>query len=108
MGDERMTSTQGLLLTHLSALIGGMGLGFAFGVWLFLEPVQASEVKYRLKAERWMPSVRSNTYSDERQWDIRCIGSVKDCGQPTSIPEPGTLLLIGLGGGALAWMRRRA
>lgn len=103
-----MTSTQGLILTHLSALIGGVCLGFALGTWLWLEPAHAGEPKYHLHTDRWSPSVRQNTYGYERQWDIRCIGGVKDCGLPTPIPEPGTLWLLGLGSGVLAWIRRRA
>jgi len=42
----------------------------------------------------------------KKLFQIECISeSAKDCPQPTSIPEPGTVALLLVGLAALAWSR---
>lgn len=53
--------------------------------------------KYRLKGTPWNPAVSVPYGAAEVVNRIECIGSEKDCGKVHSIPEPGTLLLVGLG-----------
>ena len=64
--------------------------------------------RYRLQDFRHVPpSQAENLYGHEpKQWEFRCIGSAKDCGEPTPIPEPGTLALIGAGLAVMAWGKK--
>lgn len=86
-------------ITHLLALLFGASLGFAVAVWVFDPAGSASPPKYRASDFRKVPPTQSaNLYGHEpKQWEFRCIGTAKDCGKPTELPEPGTLLLVGVG-----------
>lgn len=59
-------------------------------------PDKPSSPKYRLGKKD--PGIITYTpiLAGPKLWDFECIGSEKDCGS-TPVPEPGTLLLTGIG-----------
>lgn len=83
----------------LAALfMAGVCVGFLAGVWLMSEPVIAAQAKYKLRDNNEVgPSIRQAYQPVRLGMVIHCISeSSKDC-EPISIPEPGTLILLGTG-----------
>jgi hypothetical protein len=93
----------------VAAFLVGVCAGFSLGVWLLIDPPPREGVKYRMSDFAKKPPVtRVNEYGREpKQWEFRCAGGPKDCGDTpaTPVPEPGTLWLVA-GGLAAMGLRR--
>ncbi len=77
------------------AFMVGACAGFAFGTWLLFDQVSVGPPKYKTKDlfRGIPPTMRVNGYGHEKkQWEMRCIGTSKDCVH--EIPVPGTVWLI--------------
>lgn len=86
-----------LILTHTLAVLLGASIGFTLACWAFV-PLHLGPPKYKLNDFRKVPPIEPfSGFTTERQWEFKCIGTDKDCGQPVSIPEPGTIFLFGIG-----------
>ena len=89
----------------LIGLLAGFGLGFAVAAWALYEPVAIGPAKYALTRSAG-PVPPYSMDGTQKLFRIECISeSAKDCPQPTSIPEPGTVALLLVGLAALAWSR---
>lgn len=92
----------------LLGLVAGSGLGFAVAAWALYEPVPIGAVKYRFsRSPGPVPAYALD--GSKKLFLIECISqSEKDCPQAmaVSIPEPGTLGLLLMGGVLLARRRR--
>lgn len=89
----------------LIGLLAGFGLGFAVAAWALYTPVQAGPAKYAItRSAGPVPAYALD--GSKKLFRIECISeSEKDCPQPTSIPEPGTVALLLIGLAALAGSR---
>lgn len=86
-------------------LFAGFSLGFAVAAWALYTPVQSGPAKYAFTRSAG-PVPPYSMDGTRKLFRIECISeSAKDCPQPTSIPEPGTVALLLIGLAALAWSR---
>lgn len=95
------------VLLWLLGLVMGVNLGFAIGAWVLYEPPASlvGSAKYALSRSSG-PVPPHEVDGTQKIFRIECISeSVKDCPPATSIPEPGTLGLIGIGLVGF-WLRR--
>jgi len=89
----------------LIGLLAGFGLGFAVAAWALYEPVTIGPAKYALTRSAG-PVPPYSIDGTQKLFRIECISeSEKDCPQPTTIPEPGTVALLLIGLAALAGSR---
>lgn len=92
-------------LLFFLGLFAGFGLGFAVAAWALYEPVTIGPAKYAFTRSAG-PVPPYSMDGTQKLFRIECISeSAKDCPQPTSIPEPGTVALLLVGLAALAWSR---
>lgn len=89
----------------LIGVLAGFSLGFAVAAWALYTPVQTGPAKYALtRSAGPVPAYALD--GSKKLFRIECISeSEKDCPQPTSIPEPGTVALLLIGLAALAGSR---
>ena len=93
------------LLLFFLGLFAGFSLGFAVAAWALYTPVQSGPAKYALTRSAG-PVPPYSMDGTQKLFRIECISeSAKDCPQPTSIPEPGTVALLLIGLAALAGSR---
>ena len=85
------------LVAALLALLVLCNVVMTWALWP--DGCPTGEPKYRIQEFRKVPPTQAaNGYGHEpRKWEFRCIGGEKDCGKPTEIPEPGTMVLVGAG-----------
>lgn len=92
-------------LLFLLGLFAGFSLGFAVAAWALYTPIQSGPAKYALTRSAG-PVPPYALDGSKKLFRIECISeSEKDCPQPTSIPEPGTVALLLIGLAALAGSR---
>lgn len=83
----------------------GVLFGFALSAWALYEPVPVGPAKYALTRSAG-PVPFYAVDGTQKLLRIECISeSEKDCQQATSIPEPGSLGLMGVGLLALWWRK---
>ena len=93
------------LLLFCLGLFAGFSLGFAVAAWALYTPVQSGPAKYAFTRSAG-PVPPYALDGSKKLFRIECISeSEKDCPQPTSIPEPGTVALLLIGRAALAGSR---
>jgi hypothetical protein len=85
------------VLLFITGLSTGLILGFSVAAWALYEPVHTSPAKYTFhRSAGLVPPYTLD--GSKKLMRIECISeSAKDCPQATSILEPGTWSLIGIG-----------
>ena len=86
------------IATHAMAVLLGASIGFTLACWALFPLRSSAEPKYHRGDFRKVPPIAEFAgFTPEKHWSFSCVGSVKDCGEPTPVPEPGTLALFGAG-----------
>ena len=75
----------------------GVLFGFALSAWAFHDPFPMCSAKYTFSRSAG-PVPPYEMEGSQKLFRIECVSeSEKDCLRATSIPEPGSLALIGVG-----------
>lgn len=101
---KRKSKWKFYLLTHTLAGLLGVSTGFVVASWA-IAPIYTTP-KYKLNDFKKVPPIPEfKGFAQEKLNEFKCIGTEKDCGA-VSIPEPGTLLLVGCGLIAMYWLKK--
>lgn len=85
------------VLLFLLGVFTGFGGGFALAAWALHDPLPMGPAKYTFSRSAG-PVPPYEMEGSQKLFRIECVSeSEKDCLRATSIPEPGSLALIGVG-----------